>query len=125
MFIADKDAEKDVVKAEQNIQHITEINVDFMLYEDYLEDLILKIIQEINHLNGIRNDVLEKLLNIIENHYENDKYILKRKVGILHIVIGPRCFGHLFDEIFGFIKSLEHLIDRINFLAELNEWLRN
>ena len=65
------------------------INVRHILYGDYLEDLILEIVEIIAKRSpeNINTELLKSLLSTIEEQY-NDKYLYKRKVGIIHVVIG-------------------------------------
>lgn len=110
LFVADKDAESEVAVSEEIIKEKLRredwrINVRHILYGDYLEDLILEIAEIIAKRSpeNINTELLKSLLNTIEEQYNDDKYLYKRKVGIIHVIIGPRCFGHLFDEIFSFL----------------------
>jgi hypothetical protein len=128
LFVADKDAESEVTNAvsvikEKLKKESQKINVKHILYIDYLEDLILEIVNKIKSPKVVNTGLLKNLLNIIEEQYNDDKYLHKRKVGIIHVVIGPRCFGHLFDEIFQFFDNPDYLIQHIDVLSEFNNWL--
>jgi len=130
LFVADKDAESEVMESERIIREKLEgedwrINVGHILYGNYLEDLILEIVNIFAKKSpeNINIELLKSLLDIIEEQYNDDKYLHKRKVGIVHVVIGPRCFGHLFDEIFQFFDNPDHLLRHIGALSEFTKWL--
>ena len=130
LFIADKDAESEVVYSERIIREKLEregwkISVEHILYNNFLEDLILGIVDMIakKSSRNINAELLRDLLNIIEEQYSNDRYLRKRKVGIIHAIIGPRCFGHLFDEIFQFFDNPDHLTRNFSVLSKFGEWL--
>ncbi len=130
LFIADKDAESEVTTAREVIRDKFEgedrrINVGHILYIDYLEDLILEIVKIIAKKSpeDVNIEVLRNLLSIIEKQYLDDKYLYKRKFSIIHAVIGPRCFGHLFDEVFKFFDNPDPLLQRIDVLSVFTKWL--
>lgn len=130
LFVADKDAESEVAVSKEIIKEkfgkeYWRINVSHILYCNYLEDLILEIVEIITKRppDNINTELLKSLLSTIEKQYNDDKYLYKRKVGIVHAVIGPRCFGHLFDEIFQFFSNLDYLLQHIGALSEFTEWV--
>ena len=130
LFIGDKDAESEVTLSEKIIKRKLgkedqNIDVSHILYSDNLEDLVLEIVKIIAEESPekINTELLKSLLSTIEKQYNNDKYLNKRKVGIVHVIIGPRCFGHLFDEIFQFFDNPDNLLQRIKELSKFAEWL--
>jgi len=64
---------------------------------------------------------LEKLFNLLEESYGSDEYFKKRKVGAIHVVLGPRCFGHLFDKLFNLANR--DILERLEELNEFSEFL--
>ena len=77
-----------------------------------------------NKLNECDRKILEKILKIIEEHYKDDKSLKKRKVSLIHGIIGPRCFGHLFDNMFRYFESLDDTQKNVDILISLKDWLK-
>jgi len=132
LYVADMDAEPEVMESEKIIREKlasskSKVNIGHLFYCNYFEDVILKIV-DIMVAEGLLGnediELLQKLIKIFEKRYNSDKYLHKRKVGIVHAIIGPRCFGHLFDEIFQRFDNSNHLLlEETNILVEYTRWL--
>ncbi len=125
LFIADEDAKVDIKHALETIKNSNlAIDADYILYDSYLEDMIIETASLImESVNEKERKLLKYVINIIDEHFKNDKYIKKRKIAIMHAIIGPRCFGHLYDEIFQKCKKFQNLFQKLRVFGKLINWI--
>ncbi|AIF69628.1 hypothetical protein PAP_06140 [Palaeococcus pacificus DY20341] len=132
LLIGDKDGEEDIITAKNEIiKKELNIPVEVIVYRGCLEDLIFSVVDLINPLIPQRDkDVLNKIFRILSENYSNEEnsesnremsIFKKRKTGIIHTILGPRCWGHLFDELFS--KFCEEDIDKIEELEKVKIFL--
>jgi len=132
LLIGDKDGEEDIITAKDEIiKNGPNIPVEAIVYKGCLEDLILRIVDLINPLIPQKDkEVLNKIFRILSEAYFNEEnsesnremsIFKKRKTGIIHTILGPRCWGHLFDEVFN--KFCEEDIDKIEELERVKRFL--
>jgi hypothetical protein len=79
----------------------------------------------LSHIPQKDKEVLEKMFQILSENYldgDNESTFKKRKTSIVHAIIGPRCWGHLFDELFNKFQKKD--INEIPELDKIIEFLK-
>ncbi len=130
LFIADADASDEVEKSLKSVGNIIRehpdfnIEIDKILYNTHLEDVIIQTINLImEKFDSEIKNLIESVVKEINHHFRGDNYLKKRKISIYHAFIGPRCFGHLYDEIFQRYGDTEDLTYGVDIFGRLIEWL--
>jgi len=134
VFVGDKDAEHNILKAknitEKNLSKIKrKINVYRIICNDYLEDVVLELVGSIKtftETTHIQKDleVLENLLKIIEEKYSDDDRVYKRKLSIVHAIIGPGCYRELFENLFEFFDNSDRIMQSFDVLDTFSRLLK-
>ncbi len=119
-FIADEDAKKQVNAAIEKLKNL-DLQVKKIFYKTHLEDVVLHI-TAFTTLEENSKKLLNTFFSSIEKTFGNDKHIKKRKLSMLHAIVGPRCFGHLFDELFENTDS-QKILENSDILRGLVDWL--
>lgn len=136
MYIGDIDAKEYIESAvskttEAKISLGINFQVQGMMYNGHLEDLILKVTDLIkSNLSQRDKNALNEMLSILDVRYSDESThpsekiksnFKKRKTSIVHAIVGPRCWGHLFDTIFETLPKDK--IDQIDELKSIREFL--
>ncbi len=125
IFVGDVDAKDNVDDAidlarKRLKNRVCSVSVDGFTYKGHLEDIVLSLYESTkSSINAEDIKTIDDLLKIISKY--NDKYIKKRKLCCVKSVLSPRCFGHLFDNLFenskdSELESFEELRTFRNFL---------
>lgn len=125
ILVGDKDGQKIIEGAKNKINNTnSNIITGIVVYDEDLEDLILKILEVVNsRISQKDNEVLKCMFGLLTIAYfnENKKTFKKRKTSAMHTILGPRCWGHLFEELFH--KLSEKDVKKIKELTRIKELL--
>lgn len=121
IFVGDRDA-LDILSRLNNPKE--EIPVLTLVYEGYMEDLLFKIFKNVeNELeDSLELEVYKKILGPVSKFKDIDGDTWKkRKLSLLHLVFGPRCFENLFENLCSKLTDKWENIEEISHLADLLE----
>lgn len=135
IFIGDKDAKHSITRATNIAKESLSktkrkkyIKVSSIVITNYLEDLVLELIELIKNLGENKSiekdlEVLEDLLKIVEEKYTDDSRLYKRKLSIAHAILGPGCYRELFDNLFELFDDKNQLLKSLDVLNTFYELL--
>lgn len=69
-------------------------------------------------------EVLENLLKIIEEKYSDDDRVYKRKLSIVHAILGPGCYRELFENLFEFFDNPDRIMQSFDVLDTFSRLLK-
>ncbi|AHL23065.1 MULTISPECIES: hypothetical protein [Thermococcus] len=100
-----------------------EVPVSTLAYEGYMEDLLFKIFKNVEkELDSLELEVYKKVLGPVSKFKDIDGDTWKkRKLSLLHLVFGPRCFENLFENLCSKLTDKWRGVEEISHLADLLE----
>lgn len=120
ILVGDKDA-SEILSGLDN--PTGEVPVFTLIYDGYMEDLLFRIFRDVkNELDSLEIEVYEKVLGPVSRFKDIDGNTWKkRKLSLLHLIFGPRCFENLFENLCSKLTTGGRNIAEISNLAGLLE----
>jgi len=107
LFVGDRDASEILQRL---YRPGGEVPILTLVYRSYMEDLLFEIFTRVmGSLDNFELDIYRKILGKVSRFKDTDRAPVwkKRKLSLLHLVFGPKCFENLFEALCSKLKKEE------------------